>query len=250
VIEVRGVSYRYPGYARPALSGIDLAIADGEIVGLVGPNEAGKSTLCLVASGLAPASIGGELLGEVVVDGGSTRDMRPHDLGDRVGIVFASAAAQRSGIAGTVFEEVAIGPVNLGLPVAETVARARRALDVLGIGELAARDPARLSGGESQLVAIASIFAMGPRNLVLDEPTSELDAGGTARVAEGLRVLAGLGIAILVAEHRTEVLDSICTRVIAIDAGTIALDGPPSDVLADPALERLGVRPPDRGGDR
>jgi energy-coupling factor transport system ATP-binding protein len=222
VLELRSVSYRYAGYRRLALDRIDLTVAGGEIVGLVGPNEGGKSTLCLVAAGLAPGSIGGELTGDLLLDGESIRGRPIHELVGRVGIVFADPASQRSGIAGTVFEEVAIGPVNLGLAADETVRRVRAALGALGIEDLALRVPDRLSGGQSQLVAIASILAMGPRHLVLDEPTAELDPDGRRLVAEALASLARSGTAMLVAGHDRELLASLGSRIVAIDGGRIA----------------------------
>jgi energy-coupling factor transporter ATP-binding protein EcfA2 len=246
MLELHGVSYRYPGYARQVLSDIDLALADGEIVGLVGPNEAGKSTLCLVASGLAPASIGGTLSGEVAVDGQSIAGRRPYELASLVGLVFQNPNTQRSGVTATVFEEVALGPVNLGLAVAETLERTRWALATLGIAELSERDPMRISGGQAQLVAIASILAMRPAHLVLDEPTAQLDPEGTRLVGEALRALAGTGTALLVAEHKTELLDAICHRVVVLEAGRVALAGPAATVLADPGLMAIGVDPPAR----
>lgn len=220
-LELRGVSYRYPGYRRLALDGVDLRVGDGEVVGLVGPNEAGKSTACLVASGLAPASIGGELTGEVLVDGVPLRGRRTHELAERVGIVFANPASQLSGVTGTVFEEVALGAVNLGLPVGETLGRARAALAAVGIDELAERRPDALSGGQTQLVAIASMLAMRPRVLVLDEPVAELDPEGRRLVGETLRSLAGAGTALLVAEHDLDLLRSIGARLVSIDGGRI-----------------------------
>lgn len=246
MLELRGVSYRYPGYARAALAGVDLVVGDGEIVGLVGANEAGKSTLCLVASGLAPASIGGQLSGSLVIDGEPMAGRRPHELADRVALGFQNPTTQLSSITATVFEEVALGPMNLGLPLAETVARTRAALATLRIEDLTERHPRRLSGGQAQLVAIASLLAMRPRHIVLDEPTAQLDPEGTRLVGDALRALAGLGVALLVAEHKTDLLDGLCTRVVAIDGGRIVLDGPAADVLEDPALEGLGVEPPAR----
>ena len=224
MLELLSVSYRYPGYRRLALDRVDLTVGDGEIVGLVGPNEGGKSTLCLVAAGLAPGSIGGELIGDVVIDGESTRGRPVHELVGKVGIVFADPASQRSGIAGTVFEEVAIGPVNLGLAVAESVTRVRAALGALGIEDLALRAPDRLSGGQSQLVAIASILAMRPRHLVLDEPTAELDPDGRRLVADALASLASAGTAMLVAGHDRELLPSLGARIVAIDGGRIVAE--------------------------
>jgi energy-coupling factor transporter ATP-binding protein EcfA2 len=221
VLELRSVTYRYPGYRRPAIEGISLTIEDGEVVGIVGPNEGGKSTLCMVAAGLAPGSIGGELTGAVLLDGAVVSGRPPHELAGRVGIVFSNPASQLSGIAGTVFEEVAVGPVNLGLPMDETVARVRDALAALGIEGLALRAPDRLSGGQTQLVAIASILAMRPRHLVLDEPVSELDPEGRGLVAAALAALARAGTALLIAEHDRAMLVSLGARIVAIDGGRI-----------------------------
>ena len=246
MLELRCVTYRYAGYARPVLHDVDLALRDGEIVGLVGATDSGKSTICLVASGLAPLSIGGELRGDVVIDGEPTADLAVHDLAQRVVIGFQNPETQRSGVAATVFEEVALGPMNLGLPVAETLARARRALATLRIEHLADRDPARLAGGQGQLVAIAGLLAMGPRHVILDEPTAQLDPEGSHLVAAALRDLAGIGTALLVVEQRTDLLDGLCDRVAVVDGGRIVLDGPTAAVLADPRLEGWGVEPPSR----
>src|SRR3954453_6915165 len=106
MLQLTGVTYRYAGYAKPVLHDIDLRLDDGEIVGLVGPNDAGKSTLCLVASGLAPASIGGEISGIVAIDGKPVAGLRTHELAERVVVAFQNPNTQRSGIAGTVFEEI------------------------------------------------------------------------------------------------------------------------------------------------
>ena len=246
MLELRDVSYRYPGYARQVLSDVNLRLDDGQIVGLVGPNEAGKSTLCLVASGLAPASVGGVLGGVVLVDGTVMAGMPTHELATRVGIVFQNPNTQRSGVSGTVFEEIALGPVNLGLPVAETVERTRWAMATLRIEDLADRDPMRLSGGQAQLVAIASILAMRPRHLVLDEPTAQLDPEGSRLVGDALRALAGTGTALLIAEHKVDLLDSICDRLLIVDAGRIVLDAPAPAAFESPTLEAAGVEAPAR----
>ena len=240
------VSYRYPGYARQVLVDVDLTLEDGSIVGLVGPNEAGKSTLCLVVSGLAPASVGGVLAGSVMIDDVPIAGLKPYELASKVGLVFQNPNTQRSGVTGTVFEEIALGPVNLGLPVADTVVRTREAMAALRIEALAERDPARLSGGQAQLVAIASILAMRPRHLVLDEPTAQLDPEGTRLVAEALRDLAATGTALLIAEHKTDVLARICDRVVAIDGGRIAMDAAGPAAFADPRLASIGVETPPR----
>lgn len=246
MLELRGVAYRYAGYARKVLQDIDLTLGDGEIVGVVGANEAGKSTLCLVASGLAPGSIRGELTGDVLIDG-ETMGGRPlHEFSTRVGIAFQNPATQLSGVTGSVFEEVALGPMNLGLGRRETVERAKAALATLRIEHLAEREPRRLSGGQGQLVVLASLLAMRPGHLVLDEPTAQLDPEGSRLVAVALRELAGTGTALLIAEHKTDLLDGLCTRVVVLDAGRIVLDGPTAEVFDDPSLAERGVDPPAR----
>ncbi len=246
MLELRGASYRYAGYARHVLHDVDLTLADGEIVGLVGRNEAGKSTLCLVVSGLAPASIGGALTGSLTIDGEPMAGRPAHELAQRVAVGFQNPGTQLSGVTATVFEEVALGPMNLGLAVPETIERTRAALATLRIEDLAERAPNRLSGGQGQLVAIASLLAMRPRHVVLDEPTAQLDPEGTRLVGEALRALAATGTALLVAEHKTDLLDGLCHRVVVIDGGRIVLEATAGDVLGDPRLEGWGVEPPSR----
>lgn len=247
MLTLSGVSYRYAGYAKPVLHDIDLTLADGEIVGVVGANESGKSTLCLVASGLAPGSIGGALTGGgLSIDGEAMADKPLYAFSTRVGIGFQNPATQLSGVTGSVFEEVALGPMNLGLTQRETVERTNAALATLGIEHLWDREPRRLSGGQGQLVVIASLLAMRPAHLVLDEPTAQLDPEGTRLVGEALRALAAGGTALLVAEHKTDLLDGLCHRVIALDEGRIVLDGPTASVLEDERLVALGVDPPSR----
>ena len=246
MLELSLVSYRYPGYARTVLHDIELCLEDGEIVGLVGPNDAGKSTLCLVAAGLAPASIGGVLKGTLTLDDTPADGLRTHQLAERVVVGFQNPNTQRSGLAATVFEEIAVGPMNLGLEVPETVARTREAIARLRLEPLVERDPQRLSGGQAQLVAIASLLAMRPRHVILDEPTAQLDPEGTRLVGEALKALADGGTSLLIAEHKTDLLDGLCQRVVVIDAGTLVRDGATGEVLTDPELEMLGVEPPAR----
>lgn len=247
MLKLANVGYRYPGYATPVLHDIDLSLASGEIVGVVGANDAGKSTLCLVASGLAPGSIGGELTGDGLFIDGQPMAGRPlHELSTHVGIGFQNPATQLSSITGSVFEEVALGPMNLGLTQRETVDRTKHALATLGIEHLAERSPRRVSGGQAQLVVIASLLAMRPRHLILDEPTAQLDPESTRLVGAVLRELAATGTSLLIAEHRADLLDGLCQRVVVIEGGRIVADDAATTVLADPRLAAWGVDPPSR----
>ena len=246
-IELEGVGYRYAGAGDSALRAIDLRVEPGRVVGVAGGNESGKTTLCLVAAGLAPGVIGGKLAGSVRIDGVDATTLRPHELAQRCGLLFQNASTQLSNTAATVFEEVGFGPCNLGLPVAEVVDRVWWALRAVGIDALAPRDPARLSGGQGQLVALASVLALRPRYLILDEPTSELDPAGTALVADALtRTARETGAGILLVEHKTDVLARIADELVVLADGKVALAGPAADVLGDERLAELGVAMPSR----
>jgi energy-coupling factor transporter ATP-binding protein EcfA2 len=242
---LRGARYTYAGTRRAVLDGVDLEVQAGRVVGLVGPNDAGKSTLCLVAAGLAPNAIGGRLEGSVLIDGDESVTLRSFEAAGRCGILFQNPQTQLSGTAVTVFEEVAFGPRNLGLDLADIVARVDWALAALGIGQLASREPGKLSGGQAQLVALAAVLALRPGLLVLDEPTSQLDPAGTRLVGDALARLAGeTGTAILIAEHKTDLLARLSHEVVVLDGGRIVAGGPTATILADPVLETLGVEPP------
>ncbi len=244
MLTLESVSYRYAGAARPSLRDIELSLADGEVVGVVGANESGKTTLSLVASGLAPRFIGGTLTGQLLIDGADVANKPMHELAALVGICFQNPQTQLSLVCDTVFEEVAFGAMNLGLDRREVALRTGSALSVLGIESLAERDPRRLSGGQIQLVAVAGLLAMRPRHLVLDEPTAQLDPAGKTLVANALAQLAKAGTAMLISEHDTTLLSRLCSRVVALGEGRVALSGAVEEVFSDHRLEDLGVEAP------
>jgi energy-coupling factor transport system ATP-binding protein len=241
------VSYRYAGGQGLSLNDITMTLEPGEVLGVVGANESGKSTLCLVAAGLAPGTIQGHLDGHVTIDDLDTQSAHPHELAQRCGILFQNPDTQLSGTARSVWEEIGFGPRNLGLPLDEIVDRVDEAMGALGISELAPRDPTRLSGGQAQLVALASVLAMRPAYLLLDEPTSQLDPRGTRLVGDALEgLVARRGAGILIVEHKTDVLDRLCWRVALLHEGRLVRVGPTAEMLAAPELEEVGVEPPSR----
>jgi len=244
MLTLSGISYRYAGASSQAVRGLDLELANGQVIGLAGASESGKSTVCLIAGGLAPRTIRGTLRGTLLLDGLDVNAAPMHVLAASIGICFQDPAAQLSGVCASVFEEVAFTPMNLGVPRDEVIERTYGALASMGIEALAARDPARLSGGQMQLVAIAGLLAMRPRHLVLDEPTAQLDPAGTALVGAAIAKLSSDGASILIAEQKTDLLARVCSRVLVLDAGRIVLDGQPEDVLGDRRLADLGVPAP------
>lgn len=244
MLTLDSVTYRYAGALRPSLIDVTLELHDGEVLGVVGAGEAGKSTLCLVASGLAPRTIGGVLAGRLLLDGTDIASRPMHELATDVAIGFQNPGTQLSGVAATVYEEVAFGPMNLGIPRDAVIERTEAALESLGIEALCARAPDRLSGGQQQLVAIAGLLAMAPRHLVLDEPTAQLDPAGSRLVTDAITRLADGGASILIVEQKVDLVAQVCGRVVALDRGRIAMEGATQTILSDRRLHELGVAEP------
>jgi energy-coupling factor transport system ATP-binding protein len=220
-------SYWYPATESPALRDVSLEVAPGEVVALVGALGAGASTLLLVAADLAPRVTGGRLTGAV------TRR-------DRSGMVLPAPWTQVSGMAFTVWDEVAFGPANLGWPAHEIARQVDRALERLEVAALASRDPATLSGGELQRVIIAAILAMDPGLVLLDEPAAELDAEGARTLWRLIRVLAAEGKAVVLATSDLDALPDVADRVVWLEDGAIRAVGTP-DLLADAAVCDAGL---------
>ena len=236
------VGYAYEETPREAVSDINIRIEAGEWVGVTGPTNAGKSTLCLLAMGLAPHFFGGRLRGNVTVLGTESRGIKVIERSTDVGLLFQNPFTQISGARERVDEEVAFGPECHGVPPAETEQRVEEAMRLVGISALAKRHPLDLSGGQLQRLALAGLLAMRPKVLLLDEPTSQLDPAGTAAIFEVLSGLHESGVTIVMVEHRLETLCELCPRVVAMVTGRILADGTPQDVFnSESVQERVGM---------
>jgi energy-coupling factor transport system ATP-binding protein len=222
---VRGLTFSYPG-APEALRDVSLAIEPGEVVALLGPSGSGKSTLLRALAGLVPHFHGGRFSGRVEVDRRDTRLVRPAELAGTVGTLFQDPEDQV--VFTRVSAEVSFGLENVGTPPREIAPRAAAALAAVGAGALADRPVAQLSGGELQRVCLASVLALEPRLLLLDEPTSQLDPDGAAEAIELARLS---GAAVVVSEQRPERVLDACDRVIFLDEGRIVFDLPTEDAL-------------------
>ncbi len=242
MIELRDVWFRYEGSDSPALRGISLEIRRGEFVLLLGASGAGKSTLLRTLNGLIPHFYAGEMRGSVVVDGVDTREAPVSELAKRVGLVFQNPENQL--VTNVVEREIAFGLENLGLSRDEMRERVRSVAKELGIEDLLKRTTGGLSGGQKQLVAIASVLAMGPSYVALDEPTSELDPRSAEAVASALKKIHGEGRTVIVSEHRLDIFAPLATRAIVIDGGRVVADGDPGDVLVRRDVIESGVLPP------
>lgn len=236
-----GVGYAYEESPREAVSDITLSVGEGEWVGVTGPTNAGKSTLCLLAIGLAPHFFGGQLRGTVTALGKDSREVNVIERSSDIGLLFQNPFTQISGARERVDDEVAFGPECHGVSRDEVAERVEEAMGLVGISELASRNPFDLSGGQLQRLALAGLLAMRPRVLLLDEPTSQLDPAGTAGIFEVLSDLHQRGITIVMVEHRLEALCELCPRIIAMAGGRIIADGPPESVFnRDIVMSRVG----------
>jgi len=236
VVSMQEVTYQYPYSERPALEKINLQIEEGEFVAVIGPNGAGKSSLCYTLAGFIPHFFKGEFSGSVTVDGAETTTSTLDQCVRRVGLAFQNPFNQISGAKYSVFEEIAFGLENLGVPREEMKARVERVMARTGIADLADRSPYSLSGGQQQRVALTSILVMEPRVLVLDEPTSQMDPIGTREVFGMINELADRGLTVLLVEHKMEWVAAFADRVIALDGGRIIAQGAPEEVLTNPIL--------------
>jgi energy-coupling factor transport system ATP-binding protein len=220
------LSFAYPGAERPALADVSLQIEPGEVIALLGPSGSGKSTLLRALAGLVPHFHGGRFEGRVEVAGRDTRRFRPADLADEVAFLFQDPEDQV--VFGLVENEVAFGLENLGTPPLDIWPRVHSALADTGIARLAERRTETLSAGELQRVCLASVTALAPSLLLLDEPTSQLDPAGAEAI---LDLACDLGAAVVVSEQRPALPLERCDRVLFVESGRVELDAPREEAL-------------------
>jgi len=226
------------------LKSVNLAVGKARMLVLMGPSGCGKSTLLYAIAGLLPWVVPGEIKGEIVVEGVDVTRSGYRGLAEVVGIVYQNPEMQV--VTSSVYEELAMAPENLGLPKEEVLKRVEWVVEALDLGRYLDRDPQSLSGGEKQLIAIASVLTMRPRVLLLDEPTSMLDHKGTRLVLETVEQLKREhGLTIIAAEHRVEWAVEVADAVAVMSDGSIVMEGSPEKVFSRVEdVERYGVRPP------
>jgi energy-coupling factor transporter ATP-binding protein EcfA2 len=239
-INLQNVTYKYPLTQTPVLQNINFQINEGEFVSVIGPNGAGKSTLCYALAGFVPHFFKGEISGTIEVAGKESSKSTLDEWVLNVGLAFQNPFNQISGAKYTVFEEIAFGLENIGIPREEMKSRVEDAMALTGIRDLADRSPYSLSGGQQQRVALTSILVMRPRLLVLDEPTSQMDPIGTREVFGTIRKMAEEGMTVVLVEHKMEWIAEFADRVIALKEGSILLEGKPNEVLTSDVLAENG----------
>ena len=241
--KLKDVSYKYPLEDREILKNINLDIKKGEFWAVIGKNGSGKTTLCNVLRRFVPDFYKGELKGKITLESKELKDYSAKEIVQKVGFVFQNPFTQISGVKETVFEEIAFGLENLALDAEYIRKRVEETLKLLRIEELRDKNPYELSGGQGQKVALASIIAMDPEIMVIDEPTSQLDPKGTEEIFEILDILKKEGKTIILVEHKLELIAEYAEKVMVLDEGEMILSGNTEDVLKNKILieKEIGI---------
>lgn len=240
IIETESLTYTYPSGTKPSIRDVSIKIDKGEFVLITGPSGCGKTTLCRCFNGLIPHFYQGELKGEITVAGLRISEQPIYEMAKHVGLVFQNPENQLFAL--SVEKDVAFGLENLGVPREEMRKRVDWALNLTGIYDLRERAPHELSGGQQQRVAIASVLAMQPEIIVLDEPTSFLDPLGAKKIFEVIYDLnRKLGITVVLVEHRLDLTARYANHIAVMDDGKIVLDGEPREILSSEQARLIGV---------
>ena len=241
--KLEDVSYKYPLEDREILKNINLDIKKGEFWAVIGKNGSGKTTLCNVLRRFVPDFYKGELTGKIILENKELKDYSAKEIVQKVGFVFQNPFTQISGVKETVFEEIAFGLENLALDPDYIRKRVNETLKLLHIEGLRDKNPYELSGGQGQKVALASIIAMDPEIMVIDEPTSQLDPKGTEEIFEIINILKKEGKTIILVEHKLELIAEYAEKVVVLDEGEIILSGNTEDILKNKILmeKEIGI---------
>ena len=234
--KIENVNYKYPLEDKQALKNINIEIKKGEFWAVIGKNGSGKTTFCNMLRRFVPDFYKGELTGKITLEDKELKDYSQKELVQKIGFVFQNPFTQISGVKDTVFEEIAYGLENLGLDKEEIISRVEKILKLLEIEKLRDRNPYDLSGGQKQRVALASIIAMDPDILVIDEPTSQLDPKGTEDIFKIINLMANEGKTIILVEHKLELIAEYAQNIIVLDEGEIILSGKAEEVLNNKIL--------------
>ena len=234
--KIENVNYKYPLEDKQALKNINIEIKKGEFWAIIGKNGSGKTTFCNMLRRFVPDFYKGELTGKITLEDKELKDYSQKELVQKIGFVFQNPFTQISGVKDTVFEEIAYGLENLGLDKGEIISKVEKILKLLEIEKLRDRNPYDLSGGQKQRVALASIIAMDPDILVIDEPTSQLDPKGTEDIFKIINLMANEGKTIILVEHKLELIAEYAENILVFDEGEIILSGKAEEVLNNKIL--------------
>ena len=235
-LELKNISYKYPTSDDWIVKNINIQIEKGSFWAIIGKNGSGKTTICNIIRGFAPDFFKGTIDGQVIVDNKNLNDYKEGERATKIGFVFQNPFTQISGVKETVYDEIAFGLENLGLEESYIRSKVEETLNLVDINHLRNKNPFELSGGQRQRVSLASIIAMEPEILVIDEPTSQLDPEGTEKIFKIIETMKNKGKTIILIEHKIELIAKYADNIIVIDEGEIILRGETKDILNNKVL--------------
>jgi energy-coupling factor transport system ATP-binding protein len=218
-VEIKNLHFRYPESTKSILNGIELRINKGEVLAIVGLSGCGKSTLCYCICGIIPHVFDGEMQGEVLIFGSSTKDMKLPAISTNVGIVFQDPDTQL--FSPTAEDEIAFGPENLCVERNEIGERISQNLELVAMEKNRYANPENISGGEKQLIALASTLSLNPQIIIFDEAMSQIDDAGKLKIKKAIRDLKAAGKTIIMIEHDLANLD-VTDRVLLLNNGELS----------------------------
>lgn len=244
VISLKNITYTYPLEKSPVIKNLSLEIESGKVYGVVGANEAGKTTLCNIIRGFIPEIFKGELKGDIYLKGKILNEYSMGELAKIIGFSFQNPFTQISGIKENVYEELAYGLENLGVERKEIKKKVDEIIELLGLENLIEKNPYELSGGQKQRVALGAVLAMDPEIIIMDEPTSQLDPKSTEDIFKIIDILKKRKKTVILVEHKIDLMAEYCDEIILMSEGEIVSKGETKKVLSDEKILCFGVQLP------
>ena len=245
LIELQHINYRYPLTSDLTIKDLSLKVEPGEVLGVIGSNGSGKTTVCNIMRGFIPAFYKGELEGKVIFEDKPLDTSNLGRLAQKIGYAFQNPFTQITGVKYTVYDEIGYGLENLSVPRAEADNKVEQVIELLSLQKIRNQNPYDLSGGQKQMVALASVIVLDPELIILDEPTSQLDPSSTLAVYNIVKNLKKQGKTIIIVDHKVDLLAQVCDEIAVIQDGQLVVKGETHHVFSDEKVVAAGGQIPE-----
>ena len=245
LIELQHINYRYPLTSDLTIKDLSLKVEPGEVLGVIGSNGSGKTTVCNIMRGFIPAFYKGELEGKVIFEDKPLDTSNLGRLAQKIGYAFQNPFTQMTGVKYTVYDEIGYGLENLSIPREEANEKVEQVIELLNLEKIRNQNPYDLSGGQKQMVALASVIVLDPELIILDEPTSQLDPSSTLAVYNIVKNLKKQGKTIIIVDHKVDLLAQVCDEIAVIQDGQLVVKGETHHVFSDEKVVAAGGQIPE-----
>lgn len=245
LIELQHINYRYPLTSDLTIKDLSLKVEPGEVLGVIGSNGSGKTTVCNIMRGFIPAFYKGELEGKVIFEDKLLDTSNLGRLAQKIGYAFQNPFTQITGVKYTIYDEIGYGLENLSVPREEANEKVEQVIKLLNLEKIRNQNPYDLSGGQKQMVALASVIVLDPELIILDEPTSQLDPSSTLAVYNIVKNLKKQGKTIIIVDHKVDLLAQVCDEIAVIQDGQLVVKGETHHVFSDEKVVAAGGQIPE-----